>query len=198
MSSIFESVKNLPVFLTYIVPGYITVTVFRYILFNDKDQHKKLSTAIMNGIVISFLIKSIVDWIADLIGKTVSIASPKYIVFMLTLGVLLGYVSAKVLTWKKTENFLSKIGINRTPTQNIWNDILHAGTWVRIWLPDSERSYLGQVSYREDYERAPIVVLEQYQFLEDDGTVMYDNSDDDSKRVVLNLRKFERVELTDS
>lgn len=91
--------------------------------------------------------------------------------------------------------FREKIGSSRTANENIWDDVMEPGIWMRVWLKDSKKSYLGQIKYIEDYEREPIIVLEYYQFLGEDSEVLIDNSEDCNRTVMLNLSEFERIEL---
>ena len=163
MSWVLELASNIPAFLTYVVPGYLFLAVYRYMLFKDEDSADKTSSLLLNSIIISFVLKTLYDLIAAWL-------QPKH-------------------------ETLYLIGITRTVNSNIWDDIIEQGQWLRIWLPDSGRSYYGQLAAMENYSREPIVLLRNYQFLDDDGTVLIDNVADSDRTVLLNLSHFERVEF---
>ena len=68
----------------------------------------------------------------------------------------------------------------------------------RIWIKGSDISYYGQIKYIEDYKREPLIVLEHYQLLSEDGDVVFDNTYDEKRSVMLNLSQFDRVEMAEN
>ena len=192
MSWVLELASNIPAFLTYVVPGYLFLAVYRYMLFKDEDSADKTSSLLLNSVIISFVLKTLYDLIAAWL-------QPKhetlYLIGVILLSILAGFGSAKLVVGKCAAGFFKKLGITRTVNSNIWDDIIEQGQWLRIWLPDSGRSYYGQLAAMENYSREPIVLLRNYQFLDDDGTVLIDNVADSDRTVLLNLSHFERVEF---
>ena len=59
------------------------------------------------------------------------------------------------------------------------------------------KAIYGQVKFIENYGREPLVVLEYYQFLGDDAELLFDNTDNPKRTVLLNLSQFERVEIVE-
>lgn len=192
MSWVLDLASNIPAFLTYAVPGYLFLAVYRYMLFKDEDSADKTSSLLLNSVIISFVLKTLYDAVVSAIPwKNESL----YLVGIILLGIVTGFGSAKLSVGKYAARFLKKLGITRTVNSNIWDDIIEQGQWLRIWLPNSERSYYGQLAAMEDYSREPIVLLCNYQFLDEGGEPLNDNVADASRTVLLNLSHFERVEF---
>lgn len=195
MSWVLELASNIPAFLTYVVPGYLFLAVYRYMLFKDEDTTDKTSGLLLNSIIISFVLKTLYDAVTSAIPwKNESF----YLIGIILLGICTGFGTAKLVVSELATDIFEKLGINRTVNSNIWDDVIGQDQWLRIWLPDSGRSYYGQVAAMENYRREPIVLLRNYQFLNDDGTPLIDNVADSSRLVLLNLSGFERVEFVDA
>lgn len=192
MSWVLELASNIPTFLTYAVPGYLFLAVYRYMLFKDEDSADKTSSLLLNSVIISFVLKTLYDAVVSAIPRK---NESLYLVGIILLGIVTGFGSAKLVVSKYATWVFEKLGITRTVNSNIWDDIIEQGQWLRIWLPDSGRSYYGQLAAMENYSREPIVLLRNYQFLDDDGTVLIDNVADSDRTVLLNLSHFERVEF---
>lgn len=192
MSWVLELASNIPAFLTYAVPGYLFLAVYRYMLFKDEDSADKTSSLLLNSVIISFVLKTLYDAAVSAIPWQ---NESLYLVGIILLGIVTGFGSAKLVVSKYATWVFEKLGITRTVNSNIWDDIIEQGQWLRIWLPDSGRSYYGQLAAMENYSREPIVLLRNYQFLDDDGTVLIDNVADSDRTVLLNLSHFERVEF---
>jgi len=105
-----------------------------------------------------------------------------------------GYILALLVNNPFINNCRMKMGIMRNPKENIWDDVISPGLYVRVWINDGY-SYYGQIKYSEDYEREPIIVLCYYQMLGPNQEIIFDNTDDDSRMVMLNLKNFERIEM---
>lgn len=195
MSWVLELASNIPAFLTYVVPGYLFLAVYRYMLFKDEDTTDKTSGLLLNSVIISFVLKTLYDLIAAWLLPE---HETFYLIGIILLSILAGFGSAKLVVSELATDVFEKLGINRTVNSNIWDDVIGQDQWLRIWLPDSGRSYYGQVAAMENYRREPIVLLRNYQFLNDDGTPLIDNVADSSRSVLLNLSGFERVEFVDA
>lgn len=195
MSWVIELVANVPAFLTYVVPGYLFLTVYRYILFKDENAEDKTSSLLLNSIIVSFVLKTLYDAILSIF--TSNLNGSLYLLGMVLAGIGAGFVAAKFIISDKAITARDKLGITRTVNCNIWDDVIEQNQWLRIWLPNSERSYYGQIAAIETYKREPIIWLRNYQFLDDDGTPLFDNVSDSTKTVLLNLSGFERIEIVE-
>ena len=196
MSWVLDLVENLPEFMTYVIPGFLFLAVYRYILFQDEHAADQTSHTLLNSVAISFVLKTVYDGIVSLLFETISERSGSwYLTGILAFSIFAGYFLARAVSLPRTKQWLDRIGVSRTIHSNIWDDILEAGIWLRIWLKGSDKSYYGQVKFIENYGREPLVVLEYYQFLGNNAEVLFDNTDDAKRTVLLNLSQFERVEI---
>ena len=196
MNWVLEFVNNIPVILTYVVPGYLFLAIYRYMLFKDENASDRTASLLLNSIITSLVLKALYDVAASMLHQ--SQASGTYLAGIILWGVLAGFVSAKFVETSVMDWLLGFLNINRTVHSNIWDDALAEGQWIRIWLPNSERSYYGMVAAAENYNREPIILLRNYQFLDDDGTTLIDNVADTRRTVLLNLSGFERVEIVEA
>lgn len=196
---VLDFVKALPEFLTYIVPGYIFLAVFQYILYKDQDFKTQTTSVVLSSLVISFIIKSGYDAVLyNLPNVSLTIGSQGYLIWICVLSSILGFVIAKLVSCEHLGFVCDVLHIDRTIHENIWNDVMKPDLWVRVWLRDSNKSYYGKVRYHENHGREPIIVLEYYQFLGDDAQVIVDNTNDPKRSVMLNLSQFERIELAEN
>lgn len=148
---------------------------------------------LFNSIVLSVILNGI---FGPLIVKIIPEAGTSHsIPIALVASILSGYICARLVPSRVVHAVRKWLSIARTPNKNIWDDILEPGIWIRVWLKDSSKSYYGQIKFIEDYEREPIIVLEYYQFLDGDASVLIDNTSEPGRTVMLNLSQFERIEL---
>ena len=143
--------KYLPEFMTYVVPGYLFLAVYRYILFKDEQAQEQTAHSLLNSVAISFVLKTVYDWLIFVCsGASAHTTETGYLLGILAMGVCSAYCLARAVTSPRMIEMFKRIGVSRTIHSNIWDDILGAGIWLRVWLRDSDKSYLrtGQV-YRK-------------------------------------------------
>ena len=189
ISWVIDLAHSISDLLLYVVPGYLFLSVYRYILYKDRDSSNQVSYLLFLSIIISFVLKSVYQII-----PFVSEHNSWYLVSLLAFSLIVGYVSALLVNNPAVNNFRMKMGIMRNTKENIWDDVISPGLYVRVWINDGY-SYYGQIKYSEDYEREPIIVLCYYQMLGPNQEIIFDNTDDDSRMVMLNLKNFERIEM---
>lgn len=194
MDSITDIVKQLPTIMLYFVEGYIFVSTYKFIASKDKAIETKY--LLLKSVVISFVIKTLFDCSCSLFG--ISFTSDSiYTLVLCALSVVLGYVCGKIVIAEWFHKVLFSLGVQRTPNQNIWDDVIgeRQNCWVCLQSKQKENiKYLGLCSYIEDYEREPIFALKYYQVLNNKGEVVADYSDSDNV-IVLNTKDFERIDI---
>ncbi len=114
-----------------------------------------------------------------------------YFIVSAFLGILVG----KIVSHRWFNNLLHTLHIGRTTNENIWDDVIKPGVWLRIFMNDGS-SYLGQYRYGEPFKSEPIIVLETYQKLNNDGDIVIDNSQIPTEKIMLNTKGFEKIEIT--
>lgn len=195
---VIDFIAQIPQLLLYVVPGYVTLYVYRYIRYQDRKSSEQVSYLLFNSIILSFILRCI---FASVYPRSVvfePFVSDEVVICLIILGVVVGFLWAKFVPSCVARCIRSKLGISRTSHDNIWDDILEPGIWLRAWVPNSGCSYVGQIKFVENFERKPIIVLTRYQYLNDDAEPVVDHSHDLGKSVMLNLEDFERIELTAS
>lgn len=108
---------------------------------------------------------------------------------------ILGFAIGKVITHRHFNSVLSFFHVGRTTNDNIWQDVIKPYTWVRVFMKDG-KSYLDLCKNYEPFEREPIMALHYWQLLNEYGVVKVDYHKKSNEVIVLNLKDFDRVELT--
>ena len=197
MSWVFDIINNMPEFLSYVVPGYIFLTLYQYILFKDEKASEQTAAILLNSLVVSFIIKTAYDGLYNMVIGSESINTTGYFLGITGLSVILAYCASQIVKSKTFTVVKRLLGVNRTVNDNLWDDIYQPGIWIRVWLPDSSNSYYGQIKLLETYSREPLVLLEYYQYLDKYAKPIVDNTDDPKRTVLLNLSQFERIEIVE-
>lgn len=198
---IVKLIDKIPDILLFIVPGYIFVSIFNFILFKDKrnDENSQTNFIILKSISISYIFKLFLDKIKTItcLSKC-SIDDSLNAIILVVACLLISYVTALICRTKSFNKFLLKIGIRRTINSDIWLDIVSDGCWLRVFSKDEQKSYLGQCRFHESHKNEPIIVLIKYQILDEYNDVICDYSNNVNRKIVLNLKDFERVEVVDT
>lgn len=183
-------VNQLPTIMNYFVGGYIFLAIYRFIAFKQEKTTEKYS--LLKSVVISAIIKSIFDCI-PVTAKLDIFYTP---VLCITCAIL-GFVCGKLIRWKKLHSLLSFLKIQRTPNENIWDDVIKDGQncWVRLRSPKIDNlQYLGIFKYGEEFKSEPIIAISNYQVLDMNGNVITDYSNT-TNILMLNTRNFEKIEI---
>lgn len=146
-----EFIKALPNIFIYIVPGYLFIQVFNYVL-NWKT--KDLTKNILGYIIASFIICSLTEYILSLKYNEVIITLPNVILSILAASILSGYIFALFFRSDLYDVFRKFLKINRTINSNIFYDIIdRTGTWARVYLKDEKIVYFGSIRMFEQKEK---------------------------------------------
>ena len=123
------------------------------------------------------------------------ILEEKHVLLLLITSLTIGLICGAICKSNWFNSILANLNFSRTTNENIWDDLLKHNTFVRVYNDDNT-SYYGAYIYCEEFEREPIIVLTQYQILDENAEVIIDNWDNEDEKVVLNLKDFKRVEIT--
>ena len=190
---ISEIIAAIPNIFLYLIHGYVFIIIYRFIAFKSPSQ--KLDNTIFKSVVVSYLLKIIFDYFR---GEWLSDNIILYTIILLLYSAILAYIVGIVSKSRKFSRLLLCIGIDRTPNDNIWTDIIRDNMWVRVYLKSRNVSYLGQYKYGEDFEREPIIVLSTYQLLDEYSQPIADYTNDPKSFIVLNTKDFEHIEIIES
>lgn len=141
METISQILENIPVLLQYYLPGFWTITVFKY--FCSKEIQTESQTIL--SCVISYVLLSISDLLANIpfleftrdsvLGK-----SGVSIIF----GTLLALLISGVFCAKWFSNAMVKL-FHKTPNDNIWRDVLDLthGSNLKLYIRDADYYVVG-------------------------------------------------------
>lgn len=195
MSNIFQDliqlIDKIPELLIYMVQGYIFISIYNFMLFKKNE----LDHVFFKSVVVSYILKIIFDSILSVVPCG-QVNGAGYIPLLFLFSVASGYGCARLSKTEKVNRFLLLIGIRRTVSPTIWEDVIEPYTWVMYYCKSRELVYYGQFKYGDENGSEPIIALVRYKVMDLDGNTIEDNSSDDSEVVLLNTKDFERIELT--
>lgn len=171
---ILKIIQSLPEYIKYIFPGYLSM--YTYLFLRGKTL-KDNSYIIMKSIAISYIYLWILEWIKDIkwlnnIDDSIFKSVPyelKQSICLVILGIVFPYVFYRIITFEKTQTFLSKLKIQTTFYDNeieMLSDF-DKGAWLCVYLNDDEVVYEGSLGNKEldDDKRKYICLNSYYKYL---------------------------------
>lgn len=171
-------IEIIPMIFLYIVPGYLFFRVFNFVL-NKKSE--KLTQNIIECIICSYIIMSIVRFILGLLFNRVTIEVPEVIISILLLSCIFGYIGSKLILSDWFSNkILNKLDISRTINNNILEEYFNdkKGLWVKIYLKDDKLVYYGAIvgfDVKEKYDDG-YIIINRYEVYKYDKSTVYDST----------------------
>lgn len=187
---IIELIDNIPYILSFIIPGYVLLSIYYWVSFIDSKEFNNL---IIKSIAVSYIIGVVFDFIFGKINIT--LLSEQRIILLTIIALLLGIILGELCHSAIFNKILLKLHIYRTTNDDFWRDVFKDNTWVRVFLKDG-KSYLGLYKYGQKNKDEPIIALSMYQKLDEDAKVIIDNSNNPKEVIVLNTKDFDRIEIT--
>ena len=164
---ITEIINQLPQILSYIVPGYIFLTIYQWTRFRDGDSLKNI---VLKSIVVSYVIKILLNILFKELHIAIIISSRRY------------------------NKLLRILNISRTTNKNIWDDVYQNGTALKIYQSDGT-FYAGHLRFCEENQREPLVVLSRYGLFDENNNILMDKTEDSSEEIMLNTKDFKKIEI---
>ena len=144
-------INAIPECLSYLAPGYLMLTIYQYILYSDQNDSAKMPDKCIKSIVLSFFLRVVMG----LCLPNIEIDSTMGYLMLFVAAILFGCILALVLRCEQIQDMLYKIGIDRTPCENIWDDVVKDECWIRIYNKD-ESSYIGKLYHMEILNVSPL------------------------------------------
>lgn len=196
MSWVIDLIDRIPDLLTYLIPGYIFISLFDFIIFkNEKGNKNQANFIVLKSIAISYVFKTVYDKILNTFFSKFNIDDLLYTIILFVIIIIFAYILGLICHTKWFNNLLLKIGIHRTVNEDIWLDIIYDGCYLQIFSKDGTKSYFGMCKYHEENSKEPIVVLYKYKVLDSEANIIQDYSNDETRQVVLNLKDFEHINV---
>lgn len=182
-------IEALPQFIMSIVLGFVFIRVFRYMCsIKNSDEYEHI---IWESLLVGFILKT---------GFSVipfSINQPIDSLGMVLTTILLSGILAKIYSKDWIDKILRKFGIHRTRHKYIWQDIEDEEnvTLIKAINPETKEMYYGALKYYEDFERNPQIILQYFQYWENNecNTPTLDFSDDPKCVVMIDTEKFSQI-----
>lgn len=150
-----EIISILPEIMCYIIPGYIACYLYYIYQPDYKDSCRQIKLFEASNIVISFLIKSVVDIFIPVVFKPYSTS------ICILIAVISGVIFARIVKSETMEKFMHRC-FKSSPADTVWDAMNDPYCGSVIEVPVDGRIYQGYlVSYypsNDDWW----VVLEDY------------------------------------
>ncbi len=191
----FELLEKIPLlipnFLQYIMPGYIFMLIFDFILIRPKrDKEDMFIKSITISFVLVSLLRAFLMPLNDLQNNGV-------IFIAIVLAVIISIFTAKHVTSDFVDKKLKNLGVNRTVHSNIWHQMIDEknGVYATIYLKEEKwivRGYIRKYDVGENNE--VYIVLDEYYYTD------YQNNEkqavvDNQWRCVIKLSNVDILEL---
>lgn len=207
--AIIKIIEGFPQYIQYIYPGYLTIYIYYFLRGWTAKDTKAL---ILKSLAISSVYIIVIN---ELIAPTVLLIWPglaKYgtllkTVALLSISVLIAYVSYTIIKSKSVSEKLEKIDIYTSFGSNEFDDIIdnEKGTWLCIYLKSSDVVYEGYIINREIEagKRGYICLCSFYKYIlmetgKPKTPYIEDHSNNSKEKIILYLDDIARIEVRDT
>lgn len=129
---ISEIINQLPQILSYIVPGYIFLTIYQWVRFKDGDTLKNI---VLKSIVISYVIRILIK--ISIRELHIEITDESIFVgICIVLSIISSALLSVIVSSRTYNKLLRRLNISRTTNKNIWDDVYQDGTALKIYQED--------------------------------------------------------------
>ena len=160
-----QIIETLPKILNYIVPGYLFIVVYNFMMFKDYSYN---NSKLFPSIVISYLI--------SLISNIILSDCEPSTVFTLSIGIAIvsAYFISQILCMKRIKIILNAI-THRTVNVNVWRDMIDFDGQYRFFLEGKDEVLEGQIIHYEENSHHPYFEVSHYRVLNHDCTEVIRN-----------------------
>lgn len=198
MDDILALINSLPIVMSYIIYGFIFVSIYNFITIkriSNENNH-----LIISCISISFILRCIYEYLFGWFDKhgvmAIQIDSGLFYIVTIAATIVVSYISGIVVSSKFINNVLLHIGIKRTVNKNIWQDITEDNMWMFLKFKEENYGYLGMYKYVEEKSDKPRILLNKYQLIEvSTGNVKVDYSNEANRCILIDTNDVDTIEL---
>ena len=190
-SWVVHLIDNIPHLISNIVYGYIFLSAYYWISFVKQDNYKNF---IIKSVIVNYILKNFykITFFQFISNKYEN--RPIVVILLCVITLIIALTLGKIVHATWFNNTLEKIHLYRTTNENIWDDIIKTGMFLRIYMKDGT-SYLGMYRKSESFEREPFILLSRYQEFNKDNRIVKDYFDNTNKFILLNTKDFERIKI---
>lgn len=183
IDDVIKLIENLPLLMSYIVPGYCALVTYRFLMGKSYSTDKN---RLIESIVISYLSKLT---IGTLCNKWEAINEEEHIyrftIVLVIVSVLISAIYGFICKCEKVNEVLLRSIIGRSFNENFWADVMKQGVWYRVHLKNGDVVYEGQITKMEEQCRTPYIELSAYRVLNKEQNRELANYNQFSKRNML-------------
>lgn len=196
-----EIITFLPSIFIYVVPGYLFLKAFNYVVSWNKTTFKE---NIFEYIIISYILCSIQKFLLSIFFSNVYLNTPGEIICLLIESCILGFLCGKFIISKWYSKIRKKLNIKRTINNSVLGDIVDkdSGTWARVYLKDEKIVYDGAIvliNNKDKIDEAFIVMNMYSTYSYGTANINENMLVDDPKKenfVTLKLKDIYRIETS--
>lgn len=196
-----EIITFLPSIFIYVVPGYLFLKAFNYVVSWNKTTFKE---NIFEYIIISYILCSIQKFLLSILFSNVYLNTPGEIICLLIESCILGFLCGKFIISKWYSKIRKKLNIKRTINNSVLGDIVDkdSGTWARVYLKDEKIVYDGAIvliNNKDKIDEAFIVMNMYSTYSYGTANINENMLVDDPKKenfVTLKLKDIYRIETS--
>mgnify|MGYP004462251639 CR=1 FL=1 len=182
-----DFLDKLPVYISYIVVGYVFIRVYYWVAFRkplDNIEH----LIIQSGVI---------GYIYFLVGDLIPIFRNKYLctAVLMLIALLTAYAAGKAINSSCVIKLLEKLHVYDTGNFYMWQDLLDKKYSMRAAISYDDKIYSGRIHLIENYNNTPNIVLCLYTIRNKEGKILEDFSEDYTKLIVLDTSKAVSTEI---
>lgn len=207
-NDIIQIVDNIPKYLVYVYPGYITI--YLYYFFRGITV-KETKGILLKAIILSYIYISVLSKFTNFmkLSKCIDVQSfPNVGIGICLMAVSVAYLAYRLVISDTAISYLEKLKIHTTFSMNELEEIEKDcvdGTWLCVYLKDSNIAYEGFLSKKEmELDRKQYIVICGYRkyAIGDDGKsvkpYIYDYDDNQNEKVIIYFDEIKRFEIRDN
>lgn len=181
----------LPDIILYIASGYLFIFIFCFISLRKKINDVRGIFVI--SLVIGFVLKTVVCAVIPIrFGFYVNTVG--FLILCACLGGVVGYTVES--SWFR--KILTKLRISRSVHENIWHDIIDVegnAMWIRAVSREKEQVIIGILVLAEEFQRHPLLVLQQYRVYNLEGEIVEDYIEDANHQIIIKSEDYDTIDV---
>lgn len=187
--SLEELFKLLPEIIIYLASGYVFINVFCF--FGIRHiKSEDIQGKFFISLIIGFVLKNLLAMIP------IRCATYLNYLALLFVSLITAFLLAKIVRLDKVNLLLKKMSNGHTINRYFWQDIVEDEMFVRLINYEHDIMIMGYCHGKEDFERFPQLILEQYIIQDLQGKELENNCNKIREFIVVNLEKFDSVQIT--
>lgn len=181
----------LPDIVLYIASGYLFIFIFCFISLRKKLND--IQGVFIISLVVGFILKTVVCAVIPVrFGFYVNTVG--FLIICAFLGGIAGYTVES--SWFR--KILTKLRISRSVHENIWHDIIDVEgntMWIRAVSREKEQVIIGILVLVEEFQRYPLLVLQQYRVYDLEGKLIEDYIQNANHQIIIKSEYYDTIDV---